>query len=492
MAISLDSIPLSIRTPGQYIEIDNSMATGGLAAQQHRVLVIGQKLAGGAAAAGTPVRITSPGQALTAFGAGSMLARMFGAYKAVDTTIETWAFPLDENSEGVTATGKLAFSGPATAAGTLVLYIAGQRIQVAIASNDAATAIATKVNAAIGAVADLPVTSVVDESPNNSRVTLTSKWKGVSGNYIDLRANYYDGEALPAGVGVVVTAMSGGTGNPDVADVFSAIGDQQFQSFVLPYTDAANLTAIEGELEGRWGPLRQIEGMAYAAAVGSYATLATLGDARNSPFVSILGYDGSPMPPWEWAAAYAAQIARYGTEDPARPFQTLPLTGIMAPPVASRFTREERDLLLSDGISTFTMDPAGRVLIERAVTTYQEDSAGLPDVSYLDVNTPLTVAYLRFSLRARIAQKYPRHKLANDGTAYGPGQAIVTPSVIKAEILSLFKLWEAAGLVENIDQFKTDLMVERDADDRNRVNALIPPDIVNQFRVFAGSIQFRL
>ena len=33
---------------------------------------------------------------------------------------------------------------------------------------------------------------------------------------------------------------------------------------------------------------------------------------------------------------------------------------------------------------------------------------------------------------------------------------------------------------------------ERDANDVNRVNALIPPNVVNQFRVFAGKVQFVL
>jgi phage tail sheath gpL-like len=50
---------------------------------------------------------------------------------------------------------------------------------------------------------------------------------------------------------------------------------------------------------------------------------------------------------------------------------------------------------------------------------------------------------------------------------------------------------EEAGLVENIDQFKADLIVDRDASDPNRVNALLPPDIVNQMRVLAAQVQFR-
>lgn len=132
------------------------------------------------------------------------------------------------------------------------------------------------------------------------------------------------------------------------------------------------------------------------------------------------------------------------------------------------------------------------MLIERAITTYRLNAFDLPDISYLDVNTLLTLAYLRFTVRARISQKFPRHKLASDDTAFGEGQAIVTPRIIRAELVALFALWEERGLVEGREQFKADLIVERDADDPNRVNALIPPDVVNQFRVFAGQVQFRL
>src|SRR3546814_8259014 len=72
-------------------------------------------------------------------------------------------------------------------------------------------------------------------------------------------------------------------------------------------------------------------------------------------------------------------------------------------------------------------------------------------ISFLDVNTLLTLAALRYSQRARIAQKFPRHKLASDGTKAGAGQAIVTPSVIRAELVALAREWEDAGWVENMD-----------------------------------------
>lgn len=84
------------------------------------------------------------------------------------------------------------------------------------------------------------------------------------------------------------------------------------------------------------------------------------------------------------------------------------------------------------------------------------------------------------------------NKLADDGTAYGPGNAVVTPSVIRAELIALMRELEEKGLVENVETFKEQLIVERNADDRNRVDVLAPPDLVNQFRIFACLTRFVL
>lgn len=490
MAISFNQIPIDLRTPGQYVEFDNSRAIQGLAPMPHRILLIGQGLATGSAAPGTPVRVIGADQAGALFGRGSMLAGMAAALKAGNETTECWALPLEDDGDAVAATGALEVSGTAAEAGTVALYIAGRRVRVGVAVGETGAAVAAKIAAAVTGNPDLPVTAAIDGQEPET-VDLTCRWAGATGNDIDLRLGYF-GEALPAGIAVAVGAMSGGTANPDVGQVFAAIGDAQYHSLILPYTDTANLMAVEEELATRWGPLKMIEGMAYAAARGSFAALAALGGGRNSPHVSILGAQGSPTPPWEWAAAYGGAIAFHGAIDPARPFQTLPLPGLLPPAETARFTREERDLLLRDGIATFLVDAGGRVLIERAITTYRLNAFDLPDISYLDVNTLLTLAYLRFTVRARISQKFPRHKLAGDGTLFGEGQAIVTPRIIRAELVALFALWEERGLVEGREQFKADLIVERDADDPNRVNALIPPDVVNQFRVFAGQVQFRL
>jgi phage tail sheath gpL-like len=236
--------------------------------------------------------------------------------------------------------------------------------------------------------------------------------------------------------------------------------------------------------------MQQKEGQAFYGITGNQSALTALGNAQNSQFLTLVGSGLSPTPPWVWGAVAAA--VDDSEPDPARPRQTLELVGCLPPGKPYIFTQTERDTLLYDGVMTYTVSADGKCLVERMITSYQTNGAGITDPSYLDIETMRTLAYLRYSLRNRIALKFPRHKLASDGTNFGPGQAIVTPSVIKSEILALFVLWEAAGLVEGWEQFKTDIIVERNANDPNRVDTRLSPDLMNQFRVFAGQIQFLL
>jgi phage tail sheath gpL-like len=486
MSVSFNDIPSTIRVPLVYIEFDNSRAVSGTPAVMHKILVLGQKLAAGSAAAAVPVRITSADQAGSLFGRGSMLHEMFVALKAANRYTETWSIPLEDNVAGVAASGTIAFTGVASASGAVNLYVGGIKVVAGVASGDTATITAAALAAAINAKTDLPVTA----SAALGTVTLTARHKGEVGNGIDLRLNYYQGEVLPTGVAAVITAMASGATNPDLATALAAFGQEWWNSIVMPYTDGANLAKLKGELDLRWGPTKMMDGIAYAAFRGTHAATGTFGSGLNTQHLSVMGCGIAPTAPHVLASVYAAVAAASLSIDPARPLQTLPLPGVLAPALAARWTMEERNLLLFDGISTAMIGPDGTVMIERAITTYQVNAFGVSDPSYLDVNTPATLSYIRYATRARITQKFPRHKLADDGTRFSPGQAIVTPKTIKAELMALFRELELAGLVEDFSQYKADLIVERNANDRNRLDVLSSPNLINQFRVFAEQIQF--
>lgn len=489
--ISFNKVPIDVRVPGQYLEMDNTKAIRGLIGIPTRVLMIGQKLATGTQTPLVPVPITKADQAKQYFGVGSQLWHMVQKFLAANSYTPLYVVAQSDNGAGVAAAGSVAFTGPATAAGTLNLYLGGRRVQVAVASAMISSALATAVAAAINADTTLAVTAAVN-GVNTSKVDITARHKGECGNSLDIRVNYYDDEQTPAGITATVVAMTGGSGNPDVTAALDAIGDEWFTDFIIPYTDSANLTVIETELSDRFGPMKMIDGHLFTGLSDTHANLVTKGQSRNSPFNSWMGARKSPTPPYEWAAVLGAVCAYNLKIDPARPVQTLELPGILPPAIADRFTLDERNILLFNGVSTFRVDAGGTVVIERVVTTYRQNSFGATDTSYLDIETMKTLTYLRYDTRTFIALQYPRYKLADDGTAFSRGQAVVTPSVIRASLIARFRMWEEAGLVENIDTFKEKLIVERDLNDPNRVNALIPPDIINQLRVFAGLVQFTL
>jgi len=488
--IAFLSIPLDWRVPGQYIEIDHTKAVRGLPGQRRRILLLGQRLAAGSVAAGVLTRVTRKEDGVKYFGRGSMLAQIVAASQKVNPYTETFALALDDLVAGVAASAKISVVGTASESGTAYLYVGGNRLAVGITSGQAASAVAASIAAAINANADLPVTAAAVAA----EATLTARHKGLEGNSIDLRWNYYDSETTPAGITLTTAAMAGGAGNPDVLTAIAAMSSGAFYTIVMPWSDPANMAVMESELASRWGGMDMRAGHVFTFKNGTVSALQTYGSARNSAHSSAPGLNKSPTLPWVIAAQFAAGVEFSGSNDPAVPFRGIVLPDVMAPAEADRFTDTERNLLLHDGISTIIFDESGVTMVEQVVTTYQTNTFGIDDRSLLKLNTKWTVDYMRYVFRSAIARDYPRHKLANDDVLalIQPGQPIATPSLIYDTLVGEARKLAQVGLLEDLEQFKTDLKVVRSTADENRVNAIIPPNVVNQFDVFAAAVQFIL
>lgn len=491
--VSFSQISSTIREPFVAVEFDSSRAQQGPSILAYRGLLIGQKLAAGTGVANTLYRVTNVDQVITLAGRGSMLHRQAIGWFAINTSTELWIGILADDGAGVAATGTIVVTGPATAAGTIALYLGGERITVGVNSGDASAAIATAIGAAINAALDLPVTAGVV----GSTVTLTFRHKGLVGNSYNVRDSYRDGESLPAGVALAITALGSvvaGTTAPSLAALIAAMADLWFQIWSHPYTDATSLAAIEAELTSRNGPMRSMDGLAITSMTGNFAAHTALGSGRNNRHSIILAQPGNPVltPPMEFAAESAGLVALHGSADPGRPFQTLALSRALPPAETDQWSFDERNLFLYDGISTTKNVAGGGVQLGRIITTYQTSPAGADDTAYLDATTLLTLMYLRYDFRVTMQTKYPRHKLANDGTRLAAGQPVITPKIGKAEAVLWFGRMEKLGLVEGLEQFKRDLVVERPDSDPNRLDYLLPTDLINQLVITAAQIQFRL
>ncbi|MCD4483072.1 phage tail sheath subtilisin-like domain-containing protein [Chromobacterium vaccinii] len=469
--ISFDQIPASIRKPGKYFEFNTKLAVRTLPGNPQRVLVIGQRLADTAAQpALAALDVFSDDQAAQAFGRGSNAHLMARAAINANPYLQLTVIGVDDAAAGTAASGSFTFSGPAAAAGVLSLFIGAVRVDVAVAATDDPTKIAANAQAAIAKLTDLPVTA----SAAKEVLTLTARHKGSIGNGVALKA-----QEQIAGLGVVVAPMKGGAGEPDLDPALKAVQSGGHQIIASPFTSDAALTLLRNHLDFVSGPLEQRGAIGVIATTGALADASALSAKLDSGRITAAWYRGSAKLSADIAAAYAAVIA--SEEDPARPLNTLELKGLDVVDLASRTSRTEQENALYNGVTPLEVAAGDRVQIVRAISTYTKDAQGVDDVSLLDITTIRTLDYVRRACRERIALRFPREKLSDR-----------TPSKVRSELLDVLYKLEELEIIEQVEACKAGLIVERDLQDVNRLDAKIPVDVVNGLHVFAGRIDLLL
>lgn len=444
-----------------------------------------------------PIGSEAEGRAL--FGEGSMLSRMILTFLKGNTTQVLYAIAVPKPRAGHKATGSIKVATAPASSGTLFVYIAGQLVQVAVFSTDTAAIVATYLAFAINALKSLPVKAAVDGS-DKTKVNLTSKHHGLIGNDITIVPNYRGqagGEAYPAGLTLTIRAMSGGTGNPDFTAAISAIQALGIYNFAMPYGDTGSLQAWDAEVgfgpTGRWSYIRQQYGWIYHAIRGDYATLLAWGQKRNSAVISSMAVEpDSPSPVWEWAAAYCAQGAASILNDAALPLHTLELPGILPAPVKKRFSPQQLNNLIASGLAVQQTAPSGQPQIMSERLQYKFNNFGQSDTAFMYITTLSNLAELLTRMKSAITSKYRRVKLAPDGTNFGIGQRVITPKIVKAELVAEMRTAEQDGLVAQVDQFIKALAIAINDQNPDRIDVLYPPRLIGKLRIFAVLTQFRL
>lgn len=489
--VQFKTIPQGLTVPLFYAEIDNSQ--GNSAQPTQAALLIGAMTTGGSATAGFATPVQDQNDARAQFGPGSQLSRMTGAYRNFDGFGQLYGLPVDDAGGAVAASGSLALSGTATAAGTLALYVAGVLVPVSVNIGDTAAVVAGNVATAVNANTDLPVTA----SATTGTVTLTAVNKGLTGNDVDIELNYLGraaGQITPAGITPTITAMTGGTTNPTLTTALANLSSTPFDYIGLAFNDAGSIAALTGFLSdtaGRWSYLDQLFGHWIAAFKGTYSAILTEGGTLNDQHGTVMPSYGSPSWTPEWAASLTAAVAVTDRANPGLPIRTMALQGILPPPIPDQFTLSEQQALLNTGMSIFNV-VASSVIVAKLVTTYRLNAFGQPDNSYQNIETMMLLKYIIRRLKTVVTSRYGQVKLTSGGAKVQPGSGVVTPSIIKADLIAEYQQMETEGYVQNSSAFAQMLVVQQNDLNPNRIDVLWPGTLADLLDVFALQLQFRL
>ena len=469
--IAFDTLPASIRKPGKYFEYNTRLAVRNLPANPQKVLIVAGKTAEGTLDAHQPVNIYSDLEARNYAGLGSVAHLMCRAAIRAYPYTQLQLIVVADDSAGLASTGTLTIAGTATTAGVVSLSIGTDQIfRVAAARNDTAADIAMALAVVVNAGQRVPVTATA----TGGAITLTARNKGETGNHIPLQAT-----CTAPGVTATLAPMAGGQVNPNITDALAAVFAEGHTVIISPYLDQDNLEILREHLRNTGHALEQRGAVGVTAVTGTLSQGVAIATAINDGRITMALLPKTQSIQWEVAAAYGAVLA--SEEDPARPLNTLPLTGIEAPPIPARLGRTEQETALYNGLTPLEVGPGEVVQIVRALSTYIKDPQGIEDVSLLDITTIRTLDYVRKACRERISLRFPREKLSSR-----------TPPKVRSELLDVLKKLEELEIVEEVDANKPMLIVERDLQDANRLNAAIPCDVVNGLHVFAGRIDLLL
>lgn len=474
--ISFSNIPSSIRKPGRYTEYNTSLAIRSLPTVSNKIVILAQKTSSGIGTQDQPVRIFGEEDAILQCGTGSIghltAKALFTANKNADVTL----CPLTDGTTA--AAGSITITGTNGYVGSFDLWIANRYFNVSADSGDTSATLATSIYDAVKVdEANLPVTVSRDAGV----LTFTARNAGSLGNQIAIA---YQKNTMDSTV--VVVQPTGGGADPTISSALTNLYPADYGIYVCTLPGATPMGLLKTHLNSISGPTESRPAIGVFADVGTQATFETLcGTTLNSERLTGAYHkytkttqNGHSLD-YEIAGAYAAVIG--SEEDPAMPLNGLPLVGIGPTNISNRLSRSQQESCLENGVTPLMVGPGEQVAVVRAITTYTTNSTGTDDPSLLDITTIKTLDYVRKAIETREALRFPRSKLSTR-----------TPSKVYDQILDVLKQLEELEIVENVDANADGIIVEKDSVDNNRLNVLIPCDVVNGLMILANRIDLYL
>lgn len=500
--IPLTGLSNSDPRPGVYLQINFGVGDTAGAGVVRSAILIGNKTTAGSATTGTVIygpdtvtRMQTEADVITLMGAGSPLHRMWRRFVKINKTTPLYAVVVAE-SAGTAASGTIVIgSGPATATGNIRVWIGDEFVDVGIATSDNATTIGGNIATAINAKTHWPVTA------NNvsGTVTITAKVKGPRGNWIRFQA------ILDAGLGVTTTAAadgfltSGATADSSTT-ALATIANTRFYYQISEADDSTQVGALVSQTNSNALPMTGIRERVFFGSVDTLANAITAGTTENAARAELVWHKASPFTPAELAANNAALYALGDLASrPRNNYSLFPTddtdsaSWVVPASRDSTAAASSADLLsaLNNGITPIATLPNGKTQLVKRVTT-RSLNGSTADYRIRDAHKVTICDFFGDDLVAKARNLYGGKDLTDDPDLTKgqrpPAAGVIYPRIVRGGIVRLIDDYGdttgGSALLQNVDQTKATLNVQREPNTTSRITArieLYPIDIADQF-----------
>lgn len=364
--------------PGDKIEIRFEQGRGSGAAQQRKVVLLGQKTSGGTETENSiGTFVADEADAIERFGVKSELLTEYRRYVEIDPSAEIYAIAIPAGGSATASEVDFTFATNATGSTTLVIEWAGNEAEVSIASGDTPTVQAANAAAAINDQTEWPISAT--DASGVLTATVESP-VGPRGDFTlaGLRMYYRKFVGSTATKG----AVTSGTVDDDQTTALGLLATRDIYYQVNPKSPTSAPTATDngvGEHAAQIAalalPARGIRQQMFWAFVGQSSSVATIATAINNPRAEMVWAQGTSWTPAMLAAHFcaavrAAQVVHPGARLTDYGKGATDVFRVPKPWLAADLpTESEIRSALNNGVTPIDWTPTGQGFVVRQITT---------------------------------------------------------------------------------------------------------------------------
>ena len=474
-ANGFNTIPGNTIAPIITFEINS----GGNFSNESRGLIIAHKSSVAKMADNVALFAASRKEARKLAGKSSMLYDMYRRMNRAGAQ-DMWMMSAEDS--GVAQVRTITFPSVPASGGVGIIEVAGERLQITLGAGDTVTDAATALAAAVNSFydqlteADLPYSA----TSAGGVVTLTAAHRGAIFEGVDI---WVDDTVENAFQGATLATTTAGSGDPDLSAALAAINENNWDWIFVPFSDDANFSRYEdllSDVSGRWAWNKQLYGHVFTAKRGTTAQLTTYGDAKDTRHVSTLwsftgSGDGTPI--WGVLAEQMGRLRNWlsdGTNGGVtRGHEGLIAEGQIAPRDVSTWPQyDTRNTFLQMGLSTWRINGASKVELDKVVTHHQTES-GAPDTVFRDIQSIAQLTYGLRKIRADLAFNHSNQIAADDDTL-NENLPVSTVQDVDGTLVHSYTELVEQGVFRGARAFGEASSVVRDPDNPNRYSVFAP------------------